>query len=288
MTGDAKVSDASATMDFARRDAADKLRGRTRYTIDRYLPGMLHAAILRAGVPSGRIARLDTSKASRMPGVRAIVTAADAPGMIGIGIADHPLFARDVIRYDGEPIAAIAADTLMQAQAALAADRCRDRTVARGSHHGGCACSGRSARASRLARLRGPARGGAREGNVAWEATVVRGDVDAAFARPDVVIIESCFRVGRQNHVAFEPRAVVASYEDGRFHIETSTQVPGPSAMQPRACWASRRPRFASPCRRSAAVSASNSISRSSPLRPCLRGRADGRSGSSIRAKKRC
>ena len=53
-----------------------------------------------------------------MPGVRAIVTAADAPGMIGIGIADHPLFARDVIRYDGEPLAAVAAVTLAQAQAA--------------------------------------------------------------------------------------------------------------------------------------------------------------------------
>jgi len=54
----------------------------------------------------------------------------------------------------------------------------------------------------------------------------VRGDVDAAFARGDVAIVESVFRVGRQNHVSFEPRAVIASYEDGRFHIETSTQVP--------------------------------------------------------------
>src|SRR5260363_161438 len=102
------MSDVSATMDLRRRDAADKLRGRTRYTIDRYLPGMLHAAVLRASVPAGRIIRLDTSRAARMPGVRAIVTAADAPGMIGIGIADHPLFARDVIRYDGEPLAAVA------------------------------------------------------------------------------------------------------------------------------------------------------------------------------------
>ena len=68
--------------------------------------------------------------------------------------------------------------------------------------------------------------GASRAGNVAWEATVVRGDTDAAFARDDVEIVESSFRIGRQNHVSFEPRAVVASYEDGRFHIETSTQVP--------------------------------------------------------------
>ena len=220
------MSDVSATMDFRRRDAGDKLRGRTRYTIDRYLPGMLHAAVLRASVPSGRIVRLDTTKAARMPGVRAIITTADAPGKIGIGIADHPLFARDVIRYDGEPLAAVAADTLTQAQTALAVIEVEIAPLPA---------------ALTMADALQPAaplvhpdwreheillEGGARKGNVAWEATVVRGDVDAAFARADVEIVESAFRVGRQNHVAFEPRAVVASYEDGRFHIETSTQVP--------------------------------------------------------------
>lgn len=220
------MSDVSATMDLRRRDAADKLRGRTRYTIDRYLPGMLHAAVLRAGVPSGRIIRLDTSRAASMPGVRAIVTAADAPGMIGIGIADHPLFARDVIRYDGEPLAAVAAVTLAQAQAALAAIDVEIEQIP--------AILTMAEALAPDARLVHPdwrsyevlLEGGARAGNVAWEATVVRGDVDAAFARPDVEIVESLYRVGRQNHVAFEPRAVVASYEDGRFHIETSTQVP--------------------------------------------------------------
>ncbi|MGY3129809.1 CO/xanthine dehydrogenase Mo-binding subunit [Bradyrhizobium sp. USDA 4501] len=220
------MSDVSATMDLRRRDAADKLRGRTRYTIDRYLPGMLHAAVLRAGLPSGRIIRLDTSRAARMPGVRAIVTASDAPGMIGIGIADHPLFARDVIRYDGEPLAAVAAVTLAKAQAALAAIDVEIEQLP--------AILTMAEALAPDARLVHPdwrgyevlVEGGARAGNVAWEATVVRGDVDAAFARPDVEIVESLYRVGRQNHVAFEPRAVVASYEDGRFHIETSTQVP--------------------------------------------------------------
>ncbi|MBR1143133.1 xanthine dehydrogenase family protein molybdopterin-binding subunit [Bradyrhizobium sp. AUGA SZCCT0431] len=220
------MADVSATMDFRRRDAGDKLRGHTRYTVDRYLPGMLHAAVLRASVPSGRIVRLDTAKAARMPGVRAVVTAADAPGKIGIGIADHPLFARDVVRYDGEPLAAIAADTFAQAQAALAAIEVEIAPVT--------AVLTMAEALAPDAPLVHPGwrdheillEGGAREGNVAWEATVVRGDVDGAFARPDVEIIESVFRVGRQNHVAFEPRAVVASYEDGRFHIETSTQVP--------------------------------------------------------------
>jgi CO/xanthine dehydrogenase Mo-binding subunit len=222
----ADMSDVSATMDFRRRDARDKLLGRTRYTIDRYLPGMLHAAVLRASVPSGRIVRLDTAKAARMPGVRAIVTSADAPGTIGIGIADHPLFARDLVRYNGEPLAAVAADTLIQAKAALEAIEVEIEPLP--------AVLTMAEAIAPDARLVHPGwrdyeillAGGARKDNVAWEATVIRGDVDAAFARPDVVIVDSAFRVGRQNHVAFEPRAVVASYEDGRFHIETSTQVP--------------------------------------------------------------
>jgi CO/xanthine dehydrogenase Mo-binding subunit len=226
MIGAAPMSDVFVATDFRRRDARDKLRGRTRYTIDRYLPGMLHAAVLRASVPSGRIVRLDISKAARMPGVRAIVTAADAPGKIGIGIADHPLFASDLIRYDGEPLAAIAADTLIQAKAALAAIDVEVEPLP-------AVLTMAEALAPEAPLVHPDWReheilfaGGAREGNVAWEATVVRGDVDAAFARPDAVIVDSAFRVGRQNHVAFEPRAVVASYEDGRFHIETSTQAP--------------------------------------------------------------
>jgi CO/xanthine dehydrogenase Mo-binding subunit len=92
------MSDATnVAMNFPRRDARDKLRGRTRYTVDRARLGMLHAALARAQVPSARIVRIDTSAARRMPGVRAIVTGADAPFRHGIGIADHPLFAMDRI-----------------------------------------------------------------------------------------------------------------------------------------------------------------------------------------------
>ncbi len=104
------MSDLSyATMNFPRRDAGDKLRGRTRYTDDRGRAGTLHAILLRAETPSARILRIDTSEARKMPGVRAIATGRDAPGLHGIGIADHPLFATDLIRYDGEPLAAVAA-----------------------------------------------------------------------------------------------------------------------------------------------------------------------------------
>jgi CO/xanthine dehydrogenase Mo-binding subunit len=187
---------------------------------------MLHAALLRAQTPSARILRIDFSEARKMPGVRAIATADDAPGRHGIGIADQPLFATGYIRYDGEPIAAVAAETLAQAQAAAAAIVVEIEPLP--------AAIAMADALAPNARLVHPdwrdyevlLEGGAHAGNVAWEATVVRGDVDAAFLREDVEIVESAFRVGRQNHLSLEPRAVVASYEDGRFHIETSTQVP--------------------------------------------------------------
>ena len=216
----------NATMNFPRRDAGDKLRGRTRYTIDQVRPRMLHAALARAQVPAARILRIDVSAARRMPGVRAVVSAADAPFRHGIGIADHPLFATDLVRYDGEPIAAVAAETQAQAEAAAAAVVVEIDALP-------AALSMADALAPHAPLVHPGWRdyevlleGAARGGNVAWEATVVRGDVDAAFARTDVEIVESTFRVGRQNHLSLEPRAVVASYEDGRFHIETSTQVP--------------------------------------------------------------
>ena len=115
------IDPASATRDLPRRDARDKLRGRTRYTVDRARPGMLYAAIRRAATASAKLMRLDLRNALATPGVRAIITADDAPGLHGIGVADQPIFARDRIRYYGEPLAAVAADTLAIAEAAAAA-----------------------------------------------------------------------------------------------------------------------------------------------------------------------
>jgi CO/xanthine dehydrogenase Mo-binding subunit len=222
----AMLEPSNAVANFPRRDARDKLKGQTRYTVDGGRPGMLHAALLRADAPSARIVRVDASDARKMPGVRAIVTAADAPGRQGIGIADHPLFATGWIRYDGEPIAAVAAETLAQAQAAAAAIIVDLEPLPAVISMADALAPDAPLVHPDWRRYEELQQGGARAGNVAWEATVVRGDVDAAFAREDVAIVESVFRIGRQNHLSFEPRAVIASYEDGRFHIETSTQVP--------------------------------------------------------------
>ena len=216
----------TAVMDYPRRDAQDKLAGRTRYTVDRAGPETLKAVLFRSNITAARIVRLNVEAARRAPGVRAIATAADAPGKFGLGIADHVLFAGDVIRHHGEPIAAIAADTMEQAKAAMELIELElDPLPAMLTMEAALAKGAREIHADWKdyeILLEGAKRGG----NVAWEATVERGDSDAAFSRDDVTIVEGCYRVGRQSHVPFEPRAVNARFEDGRFNIETSTQVP--------------------------------------------------------------
>jgi len=223
-----KADPSNAVLNFARRDAKDKLRGRTRFTVDQVGSGMLHGFVLRATQPSARIVHLDISVARKMPGVRAVVTAQDAPGKYGIGVADQPLFAKDVVRYHGEAIAAIAADTLQQAKDAAAAIHVSLEPIP-------AVLTMADALAPNAPLVHKDwktyevlldAEGARRGGNVAWEATVTRGDTDAAFSRSDVQIVESCFRVGRQNHMQLEPRAAIASYEDGRLHIIASTQAP--------------------------------------------------------------
>lgn len=209
-----------------RRDAEDKLRGRTMFTVDTDTGLMLHAALRRSEVPSGRIVSMNLEPARQMPGVRAVVSAPDAPGMYGVMVADHPLFAVDEIRYYGEPLAAVAAETIEQAQAAAAAieviieERPPLLTMAEALAHGAPELHPDWRDYELLAGE------GARKGNVSWESTVVRGDVDGAFARDDVTIVETLFRSGRQNQTPLEPRAVIAHVERDRVVITTSTQFP--------------------------------------------------------------
>ncbi len=214
-------------MNMRRRDAADKAAGRTVYASDVIKPRMLHGAVLRSGVASGVITHLDVELARSMPGVRAVLTAEAFPGLYGVGIADHPWLARGEVRYVGEPIVAVAADSPLILQAALAAievmieERTPVVTMAEALDPDAPILHPDWAEYEVLVDV-----DVARGGNVAWQATVVRGDVDEVFARTDVRIVESHFRVGRQNQASLETRACVATDSDGRLMIETSTQVP--------------------------------------------------------------
>ena len=101
-----------------RLEGGDKVSGALRYAADFEIPGSLWGRMLRSAHPHARIKRIDTSKAVQVSGVRAIILAADIPPvMTGLRMKDMPLLARDRVRFVGEPIAAVAADT-----AAIAAE----------------------------------------------------------------------------------------------------------------------------------------------------------------------
>jgi xanthine dehydrogenase D subunit len=95
-----------------RPDGVAKVQGSFAFSGDLSADGFLWGATLRSPHPSARIVRIDISPAWRIDGVAAIVTAEDVPGKATYGLisSDQPVFASDVVRYVGEPIAAVAAD----------------------------------------------------------------------------------------------------------------------------------------------------------------------------------
>ena len=95
-----------------RQDGRDKVTGSGRYAADLTMTGMLHGALRVADLPHARIRRIDTTAARLLPGVHAVITAADVPEVrYGAFLKDRVLFARDVVRWEGDLIAAVAATT---------------------------------------------------------------------------------------------------------------------------------------------------------------------------------
>lgn len=106
-----------------RPDGAAKVRGDFLFTSDLHAENMLWGATLRSPHAHAQIISIDTTEAWKISGVEAIITAEDVPGSPTYGLIsqDQPVFARDVVRYMGEPIAAVAADHPETCRRALAA-----------------------------------------------------------------------------------------------------------------------------------------------------------------------
>ena len=100
-----------------------KACGTAHFTADFRLTGALELAVLRSSLPHARIVSIDAEAAKAMPGVAGILTAADIKGTNTLKylVADRPVLCADKVRYIGDPILAVAAETKSQAEAALAA-----------------------------------------------------------------------------------------------------------------------------------------------------------------------
>jgi carbon-monoxide dehydrogenase large subunit len=98
----------------------EKVTGRTQYAADLPIPGSLWCKVLRSPVPHARLVNVDTAQAKKLPGVHAVLTGADLPPLlIGQRMKDMPILARERVRYVGEPVAAVAAESRDIAEEAL-------------------------------------------------------------------------------------------------------------------------------------------------------------------------
>jgi len=104
-----------------RADGVPKVRGEFEYSSDLWMDGMLWGATLRSPHPHAHIWSIDTSEAEEMPGVQAVLTHEDVPGrkVYGMEVPDQPVLAWEKIRYQGEPVAVVAADHPETARRAL-------------------------------------------------------------------------------------------------------------------------------------------------------------------------
>lgn len=110
----------SIGLSVPREEAWGKVTGEAVYTSDLKKAGCLEAKVLRSPYPYARIVKIDTSRAKELPGVKAVITAQDLPNkQYGNGLQDQPVLAREIVRFVGERVAAVAADDVDTALEAL-------------------------------------------------------------------------------------------------------------------------------------------------------------------------
>ncbi|HUG38143.1 MAG TPA: molybdopterin cofactor-binding domain-containing protein, partial [Candidatus Limnocylindrales bacterium] len=226
-------------LSIPRADGAEKVTGKVEYVADLQPKGLLHAKLLRSPHAHARIKRIDVSRAKALPGVRAVLTAADIPQLKKKApTRAHAVLAIDRVVFVGQPVAAVAADEPAIAEEALdlieveyevlaasidplrsmqpgappVADAGTEADTSEAMAHGAVA----------VAKTDAPAP--AKAANVSQQTKLGRGDVAAGFAASDVVI-EKTYRVPMVHQGYLEPHAVLAQWDTtGQLTLWASTQ----------------------------------------------------------------
>jgi len=225
-------------LSIPRPDGPDKVTGQVQYVADLNPRGLLHAKLLRSPHAHAKIVRIDVSKAKALPGVRAVLTAADIPQLKKKApTRAHAVLAIDRVVFAGQPVAAVAADEPAIAEEALdlidvqyevlpvAADPLEsmkpgappvaelgtEADTSEAQAHGSVAGVSTEAKPSKAV-------------NISQQARLQRGDVAKGFAESDVVI-ENTYRVPMVHQGYMEPHAVLAQWDSsGNLTLWASTQ----------------------------------------------------------------
>lgn len=206
-----------------RPDAYDKVTGGKGYPVNVKLPGMLHAKILRSPYAHARIVGIDASRAEKLPGVKAVLLSrdvpqvkfcpvffvpVDAPSMV----LDFDVMNGEVVRYVGQPVAAVAATTAEIAEAALSLIDVEYEELP-------AVFTPEAAMQPGAPQLHPSA-----ANNVAKNPSFVAGDVEKGFAEADFVF-EGVYETQRQHTCYMEPRVCVAEMDrQDNVTIHVTTQ----------------------------------------------------------------
>ena len=207
---------------LTRTDAPGKVTGRTPYAGDYVMPGMLHMRVVRADIASARLVRLDVSKARALEGVACVLTAADLPdrtastdipGQTGRKRLDtgQQILVRERVRYFGEPLALIAAETRDIADHAMELVEA-DLEPIPGVY-------------DPLEAMKPGAPVVTEPDNIVAERRIRKGDVEAGFAAA-AIVVENTFRTPFQEHAFLEPEVGLTWVDENEvINIRMSTQV---------------------------------------------------------------
>jgi len=210
-----------------RVEGPDKVSGRSIYAADVNLPGMLWGKILRSPYPHARIRRIDASRARQVPGVRAVIAGQEIPGhLMGKMIRDMPVLCWETVRFVGDRVAAVAADTPEAAEEALGLITVEYEELqavfdpleamqpnAPRIHDDVAGYDGAPKKLLALDVPNGLTR-------LAWR----KGDVEQGFREADLVL-EHTFRIPGRHQGYIEPYAgVVAIESDSRIQVWASTK----------------------------------------------------------------
>jgi carbon-monoxide dehydrogenase large subunit len=210
-----------------RREDPRLITGQATYTDDIKLPGTAHAAILRSPHAHARIRRVDTAAAKAAPGVVAVFTGADTQGVLNnipcawivpgtdAKAVPHPPIARDVVRYVGDAVAVVVAETRYQAEDAVELINVDYDPLP-------AVVDPQKATEGGAPQLHADA-----PNNIAFRWVVNGGDTDAAFASAEVVVKERILQQRVLPH-AMEPRSALAQYvgPTGELTIWSTSQNP--------------------------------------------------------------
>ncbi len=198
----------------ARIGIRDKVTGHARYAADLEIKNALVLKVFRSPVAHGRVKKVMTEKAAALEGVAGVFTAADIPGenLYGIINRDQTVLASEKVRFVGDPVALVAAETEEIAEAALKAIE---------------------AEITPLPALFDPADAMApdapaihEKGNILFTRKVARGDIEKGFADSDL-IIEETYETRMLEHAYLEPEAGVAYRDEtGCVVLLVTTQNP--------------------------------------------------------------